>query len=55
MVVQQSHFRSETGEGFDVGRRPLAYPTNAAKVFPAYQGLSTYKEGPRVWRNPARS
>ena len=46
-------FRSEEGEGFDIGRRPLAYPTNAAKVFPSYQGLSTYKAGPRVWRNPA--
>ncbi len=45
-------FRTESGDGFDVGRRPLAYPTNAAKVFPAYQGLETYKEGPRVWRNP---
>jgi hypothetical protein len=45
-------FRSEAGDGFDIGRRPLAYPTNAAKVFPYYSGLSTYKDGPRVWRNP---
>ncbi len=46
-------FRSEAGDGFDIGRRPLAYPTNAAKVFPYYSALSTYKDGPRVWRNPA--
>lgn len=46
-------FRSDAGDGFDIGRRPLAYPTNAAKVFPYYSALSTYKDGPRVWRNPA--
>lgn len=47
-------FRTEEGDGFDIGRRPLAYPTNAAKVFPYYSGLSTYKDGPRVWRNPSQ-
>jgi hypothetical protein len=46
-------FKTLDGEGFDIGRRPLAYPTNAAKVFPYYSDLSTYKEGPRVWRNPS--
>lgn len=48
-------FQTEAGDGFDIGRRPLAYPPNAAKVFPYYTALSTYKAGPRVWRNPAET
>ena len=33
----------------------MAYPSNAAKVFPYYSALSTYKAGPRVWRNPSET
>jgi hypothetical protein len=45
-------FFTESGDGYSIGRRPLAYPPNASKVFPYYMGLSTFKSANRSWRNP---
>ena len=47
------NFFTERGDGFSIGRRPLAYPPNASKVFPYYSDLSTYKWTNRTWRDPA--
>jgi len=46
-------FFTENGDGYSIGRRPLAYPPNAAKVFPYYSDLETYHDVSRVWRNPS--
>lgn len=46
-------FFTERGDGFSIGRRPLAYPPNPSKVFPYYSDLSTYKWTPRTWRDPS--
>jgi hypothetical protein len=46
-------FVSANGEGFSIGRRPLAYPPDASKVFPYYSDLAGYRASPRVWRNPS--
>lgn len=45
--------RTDDGAGYDIGRRPLTYPSNASKVFPYYMDLETYKEVSKVWRNPS--
>lgn len=46
-------FTAESGAGYTMGRRPLAYPPNASKVFPYYMGLAALRETPLEWRNPA--
>ena len=46
---------TEAGDGYSIGRRPLAYPPNPSKVFPYYTSLETYKSANRSWRNPVNT
>lgn len=41
---------SESGEGYNIGRRPATYPSNASKVFPYYLDLGVYRAEARQWR-----